>query len=80
MTSLPATVFRMEDRGVLRPGAAADVVVFDLARLRTDATFRDPRNLAEGVVHLWINGTAAVDDGEVTGILAGRVLRRGPRP
>jgi N-acyl-D-aspartate/D-glutamate deacylase len=80
MTSLPATVFRMEDRGVLRPGAVADVVVFDLPRLRTDATFQDPRNLAEGVVHLWINGAAAVEDGQVTGALAGRVLQKRHRP
>jgi N-acyl-D-aspartate/D-glutamate deacylase len=80
MTSLPATVFRMADRGVLRPGAVADLVVFDLARLRTDATFGDPRNLAEGVAYLWVNGAAAVDDGEVTGILAGQVLQRSHRP
>jgi N-acyl-D-amino-acid deacylase len=58
----------------------ADLVVFDLARLRTDATFGDPRNLAEGVAYLWVNGAAAVDDGEVTGILAGQVLQRSHRP
>lgn len=80
MTSLPATVFRMGDRGVLRQGAVADVVVFDLAALRTDATFQDPRNLAEGVVHVWVNGTAAVEDGQVTGALGGEVLRRTSRP
>jgi N-acyl-D-aspartate/D-glutamate deacylase len=80
MTSLPATVFRMEDRGWLQAGAMADVVVFDAQSLRTEATFASPRHLAEGVIHLWVNGTATIADGAFTGELPGRVIRRAPAP
>jgi len=76
MTSLPASVFRVQDRGTLTPGAHADVVVFDLARVRDVATFDDPHHLAEGMVHVFVNGAAAVLHGEFTGTLAGTVLRR----
>jgi N-acyl-D-amino-acid deacylase len=76
MTSLPARVFRMDDRGVLVPGAVADVVVFDLDRLRDVGTFDDPHHLAEGMIHVFVNGEAALRDGSFTGVLAGRVLLR----
>ncbi len=76
MTSLPAAVFGLDGRGWLRPGAVADVVVFDLERFRDRATFTQPHQLSEGVVHLLLNGRIAVRDGEFTGELAGRVLRR----
>ena len=76
MTSLPAQVFRMPDRGVLRPGAAADVVVFDPARLRDAATYEKPHQLAEGMVWVFVNGRAAVRGGAFTSERAGRVLQR----
>ena len=76
MTSLPAQVFRLADRGVLRPGAVADVVVFDLERVREVGTFTDPHHLSEGMVHVFVNGEAAIRDGAFTGQLAGRVLTR----
>jgi N-acyl-D-aspartate/D-glutamate deacylase len=76
MTSLPATVFRMEDRGVLRAGAAADVVVFDLDRLRDRATFTEPHQLSEGMVHVFVNGSAAVRHSEPVDARTGRVLVR----
>jgi len=76
MTSLPARVFRMGDRGLLEPGRMADVVVFDLERLRDTATFTDPHQLAEGMVHVFVNGEAAVLDGEFGEVRAGRVLNR----
>lgn len=76
MTSLPAQVYRIPDRGVLREGLAADVVVFDLETLRDKATFTEPHQLAEGMVYVFVNGKAAVRDGEFTGILAGRVLKK----
>jgi N-acyl-D-aspartate/D-glutamate deacylase len=75
MTSLPATVFGLPDRGVLRAGAVADVVVFDLARIRDRATYKDPHQLAEGVEHVLVRGVFAVRDGSLTGALAGEVLR-----
>jgi N-acyl-D-aspartate/D-glutamate deacylase len=77
MTSLPATVFRLADRGVVRPGAYADLVVFDLDRLRDRATYREPHQLAEGMVYVVVNGGLAVDGGRFTGARTGRVLKRG---
>lgn len=77
MTTLPATVYRLGDRGTIRPGAVADLVVFDLDELRDRATFTEPHQLSRGIVHLFVNGRAAVRDGEFTGERAGRVLARG---
>ncbi|MDT8341304.1 MAG: D-aminoacylase [Longimicrobiales bacterium] len=76
MTSLPARVFRMGDRGLLEPGKVADLVVFDLERLRDRATFTEPHQLSEGVVHVFVNGRAAVLDGAFTEVRAGEVLHR----
>lgn len=76
MTSLPAQVYRIPDRGTLQVGKAADVVVFDLETLRDNATFTEPHQLSEGMVHVFVNGEAAIRDREFTGVLAGRVLRK----
>ncbi|MGE0453118.1 MAG: amidohydrolase family protein [Vicinamibacteria bacterium] len=76
MTSLPAAVYRIEDRGVLRPGAYADLVVFDPARVRDRATYAEPHQLAEGMLHVFVNGRPALRDGAPTEERAGRVLRR----
>jgi N-acyl-D-aspartate/D-glutamate deacylase len=75
MTSLPASVYRFEDRGLLRPGFSADLVVFDLDRIRDKATYQNPHQLAEGMVHVLVNGRPAVRDGKFTGELGGVVLR-----
>ncbi len=79
MTSLPAQVFRIPHRGAIRPGAYADLVVFDLENLRDRATFEDPIQLAEGMIHVFVNGRAAISDGQFTGSLDGRVLRQGEK-
>jgi N-acyl-D-aspartate/D-glutamate deacylase len=76
MTSLPATVFNIRDRGVLRPGAFADIVIFDLARVRDLATYAEPHKLSEGMVHVLVNGRLAVDSGSFARELHGRVLSR----
>jgi N-acyl-D-aspartate/D-glutamate deacylase len=76
MTSLPARVFRMRDRGEIRPGAFADVVVFDLDRVRDTATYTVPHQLAEGMVHVIVNGRDAMVEGAQTAERSGRVLRR----
>ena len=76
MTSLPATVYRVPDRGALRAGAFADVVVFDLERVRDRATYERPHEVAEGMVHVLVNGRLAVRDGAFTGAKAGQVLSR----
>ena len=77
MTSLPAWVWKIPDRGVLRAGAYADVLVFDLARVKDTATYTDPHQLAEGMVWVFVNGQAAIARGELTGVKAGRVLQKG---
>jgi N-acyl-D-aspartate/D-glutamate deacylase len=76
MTGLPAAVFHVTDRGAIRPGAFADVVVFDLAKVRDKATYTNPHQLSEGMVYVLVNGKTAVDGGKVTDLRGGRVLRR----
>jgi N-acyl-D-aspartate/D-glutamate deacylase len=76
MTSLPALVYRMPDRGQIRVGAVADIAVFDLARLHTESQFTDPHHLSEGMSWVIVNGEIAIADGDFTGALAGRVLRK----
>lgn len=75
MTSLPATVYRVPDRGSLGPGSHADIVVFDLARVRDNATYGEPHQMAEGMVHVLVNGQFAIRNGAFTEVLAGEVLR-----
>jgi N-acyl-D-aspartate/D-glutamate deacylase len=77
MTSLPATVFGMPDRGVLRVGAVADIAVFDLAAVRDVATYTDPHHYSEGMVHVLVNGVPTIQDGDFTDRRAGRVLQKG---
>ncbi|MDF1504781.1 D-aminoacylase [Roseisolibacter sp. H3M3-2] len=76
MTGLPAAVFRVRDRGAIRPGAYADVVVFDLAAVRDPATYTQPHRLAEGMAWVLVNGRVALEDGRATDARAGAVLRR----
>ena len=76
MSGQPAKVLQLRDRGVVRVGAFADLVVFDAAKLRDTATYAKPHALAEGMVHVFVNGRAAISNGEFTGIRAGRVLSR----
>ena len=74
-TSAPADRLQLHDRGVLKEGLHADVVVFDPETIVDRATYRDPHRLSEGVLHVWVNGEAVVRDGEHTGATPGRVLR-----
>ena len=76
MTSLPADVLGLGDRGRIAPGQVADLVLFDLERMRDRATFDEPYQESEGVVAVWIAGRLVVEDGRPLGELAGRVLRR----
>ena len=75
MTTLPATVFGMKDRGQLRAGAFADVLIFDLAKINDPATYEKPHQLAEGMIDIIVNGELARRAGKFTSTLAGRVLR-----
>jgi N-acyl-D-amino-acid deacylase len=74
MTSLPASVYGLKDRGVLRPGAWADVLVFDPAKVRDAATYLEPHQLSEGMEYVIVNGVLAKDADAFTGKLAGRVV------
>ena len=89
MTSYPAQRFGLHDRGVLRPGLAADLLVFDLERVRDKATnpyphsfpFENiPHGYAEGFDLVVVNGTIVAEDGRHTGSLPGFVLRKGRSP
>jgi N-acyl-D-aspartate/D-glutamate deacylase len=74
MTSFPAARLGLADRGLLRPGMKADVVVFDPERIQDQATFKEPERYATGIEWVFINGTAVVEGGQSTGALPGRVL------
>lgn len=75
MTSLAAQRVGLADRGVLKRGMYADVVVFDPATVRDEATFTDPQRTATGIRWVFVNGVAVVDDGRLTGATPGRALR-----
>jgi len=74
-SSLPAQRMRLTDRGVLKEGMWADVVVFDPATVRDLATFENPNQLSEGMEYVLVNGVAVIDGGKMTGKLPGKVLR-----
>jgi N-acyl-D-amino-acid deacylase len=74
MTSLPASILGIADRGILQVGMAADVVVFDPARVRATATYTEPMRLAEGFDLVVVNGRIARRDGELAPAMSGRVL------
>lgn len=79
MTSLPAAFYAIPDRGLVKPGFYADIAIFDLSRMKANATYDNPRQYSSGTVHVLVNGKSAVKDGEVTGALAGQPVRRGGR-
>jgi N-acyl-D-aspartate/D-glutamate deacylase len=76
MTGATAAALRLVDRGVLKEGAAADITVFDPARIADRATVEEPRRYPDGIVHVVVNGVMVIDAGTHTGALPGRVLRR----
>jgi N-acyl-D-amino-acid deacylase len=77
MTSFPAQRLGLPDRGLLRDGFKADVVVFDAETVKAPATRREPKQFPVGIEHVIVNGCHVVDRGQHTGTLAGRALRRG---
>jgi N-acyl-D-amino-acid deacylase len=77
MTSLPANRLGLFDRGRIAPGMAADLVVFDPARIQDRATFTQPLAFPEGISHVLVNGQLAVENGQSTTARGGRVLRHG---
>ena len=77
MTSFPAQRLGLPDRGILRDGFKADIVVFDPEEVRTDATLGDPNHYPVGIDYVIVNGKVVIENGEHTGALPGRALRRG---
>lgn len=76
-SGLPAEILGLTDRGYLRPGCFADVVVFDPRAVQDRATFDNPFQYSHGVRWVFVNGTPALHDGTPTGALAGRAVRKG---
>jgi len=75
MTSLPAQRERLHDRGLLKEGYFADITIFDSGAVRDRATYENPTRLSEGVKYVFVNGQLEYEDGHLTGINTGRVLR-----
>lgn len=73
-SALPAQRMRLTDRGVLKQGMWADIVIFDPATIHDRATFDNPNQLSEGMEYVLVNGVAVVEGGKMTGKLAGKVL------
>jgi N-acyl-D-amino-acid deacylase len=76
LTSVPAERLRLRDRGVLREGTFADIVVFDPATVADRATYAEPATYPAGIEHVFVNGRAAILNGGETGERPGRLLRR----
>ena len=79
MTGMPAAKIQLRDRGVVRPGAYADLVAFDPGTVADTATFADPQQYPVGIELVVVNGVVTVREGEMTGELAGRPVRGGSR-
>jgi N-acyl-D-aspartate/D-glutamate deacylase len=75
MSALPAQRLRLTDRGVLKAGMWADVVIFDPATVHDLATFDNPNQLSEGMEYVLVNGVPVIEQGKMTGALPGKVLR-----
>jgi N-acyl-D-amino-acid deacylase len=75
MTSLPANKFALRDRGLLREGMAADIVIFDEKTVGDKATFQKPHAYAEGFKYIIVNGAVTAEQGKHTGVRNGVVLK-----
>ncbi|UIX31146.1 N-acyl-D-amino-acid deacylase family protein [Streptomyces sp. GQFP] len=80
LTSRPAARLRLPDRGLIREGYRADLVLFDPATVAAGSTFETPRTLPTGIPHVLIDGRFVMEDGRRTDVLAGKSIRRTPRP
>ena len=74
MTSLPAQTFNLRDRGLIREGFAADLVIFDESKIIDKATFDQPHQYAEGIFTVIVNGGIVFSDGQMTGAMSGQAL------
>ena len=76
MTSLPAARLGFSDRGLLKTGMAADIVVFDSAQIKDQATYLNPHQYPTGISHVFVNGIEVVRNGKHTGALPGKALKK----
>ena len=74
MTSLPASKLGLRDRGVLEPGNAADIVIFNRERISDKTTFDNPHQFACGIEYVIVNGKVVIEEGKHTGTYPGRLL------
>jgi len=74
MTSLPAEKFNMKERGKIAKDYYADIAVINLDTFRSHATYKDPSQYSEGIMHLFVNGTQSIENGEATSRRGGRGL------
>jgi N-acyl-D-amino-acid deacylase len=77
MSSLPAQTFRLKDRGELKPGYVADIVIFDPAKVADPSTFNDPHHYAVGFSEVVVNGVPVIRDGQLTDARPGKPVKRG---
>jgi len=75
ITSLPAQREHLRDRGILKEGFFADITIFDPATIIDKATYQNPAQISEGVKYVFVNGKVEYEDGKLTGVKAGRILR-----
>ena len=75
VTSLPADIYNLHDRGRIVADLAADLVLFNPDKLGDTANFADPHSVSEGILKVWVNGVLTWDDGSLTGQRAGKYLK-----
>jgi len=76
MTSMPAKRLRLADRGLIRKGMKADLVIFDPKRVADRSTFKEPQLLSEGIERVFVNGEPVWESGKTTGLLPGQAIRK----
>ena len=76
MTGLPAAVMGIRDRGTLEQGKKADMVIFNLDKLKDTATYTHPHQYAEGIEYVWVNGKMVVERGKRTHRRPGKALKK----
>ncbi|MBP6059676.1 MAG: D-aminoacylase [Candidatus Saccharicenans sp.] len=79
MTGFPAERFNLKQRGLIKPGYLADLVLFDYEKIQDKATWSDPHHYPEGIPYVLVNGKLVVDEGQITGQLPGKILRNDGR-
>ena len=76
MTSMPASIMGLKDRGILKQGMKADVVVINPLVLKAEPNYQEPFQNPSGIEHVIVNGVLAIEDGRLTGAYPGTVLRK----